>query len=135
MKKPPSPRLSPGKCNHGHALAGGAAEPRRGPRRFSQYGRPVAYPTMQTRLNRLAAKGLVRRNEDRPAVYAAAVAAEEVAAGHLDQWLRAQRGRRVCAAGGASDRRAALAACRNPQTKQLLAEAEKSVRKAKEANP
>jgi BlaI family transcriptional regulator, penicillinase repressor len=59
--------------------------------RFAGYGRPVSYPTMQTRLNRLAAKGMVRRNSDRPAVYAAAVTAEEVGAEHFDRWLHTTR--------------------------------------------
>jgi len=56
-------------------------------RAFGRYGRPVAYPTMQTRLNRLVAKGLVARSPDRPARYRAAVTRERVAAGHLDQLL------------------------------------------------
>jgi BlaI family transcriptional regulator, penicillinase repressor len=55
--------------------------------RFGRYGRPVGYPTMQTRLNRLAAKGLLRRSSDRPAVYVAAVTAEEVGTDQLDHWL------------------------------------------------
>jgi predicted transcriptional regulator len=55
--------------------------------RFADYGRPVSYPTMQTRLNRLAAKRMVRRSSDRPALYAAAISADEVGAEHLDHWL------------------------------------------------
>jgi len=55
--------------------------------RFGSYGQPVGYPTMQTRLNRLAAKGLLRRSDDRPAVYLATVTAEEVGTEHLDRWL------------------------------------------------
>ena len=53
-------------------------------RRFGDYGRPVSFPTMQTRLNRLVAKGVLSRNTDRPALYAAAVTAEQVGATHLD---------------------------------------------------
>jgi predicted transcriptional regulator len=51
--------------------------------RFAAYGRPVSYPTMQTRLNRLAEKGLVARSEDRPARYRAAVSRDQVTVGHL----------------------------------------------------
>jgi predicted transcriptional regulator len=59
--------------------------------RFADYGRPVGYPTMQTRLNRLTAKGMVRRSSDRPALYVAAITAEEVGAEHLDRWLHTTR--------------------------------------------
>jgi predicted transcriptional regulator len=50
---------------------------------FGAYGKPVSYPTMQTRLNRLAKKGLVARSEDRPAHYRAAVSRDQVTVGHL----------------------------------------------------
>jgi BlaI family transcriptional regulator, penicillinase repressor len=59
--------------------------------RFANYGRPVSYPTMQTRLNRLAAKRMVRRSGDRPACYLAAISAEEVGVEHLDRWLHTTR--------------------------------------------
>ena len=59
--------------------------------RFADYGRPVSYPTMQTRLNRLTAKGMVRRSGDRPACYLAAISAEEVGVEHLDRWLHTTR--------------------------------------------
>jgi predicted transcriptional regulator len=51
--------------------------------RFGAYGKPVSYPTMQTRLNRLAEKGLVIRSEDRPARYRGAVSRDQVTVGHL----------------------------------------------------
>ena len=47
--------------------------------------RPTGYTTVQTRLNRLAKKGLVERSPDRPAKYGAAVSPDAVSAGHLDQ--------------------------------------------------
>jgi predicted transcriptional regulator len=50
---------------------------------FGAYGKPVSYPTMQTRLNRLAEKGLVVRSEARPARYRAAVSRDQVTVGHL----------------------------------------------------
>jgi predicted transcriptional regulator len=49
--------------------------------------RPVGYTTVQTRLNRLVQKGVVARGTTRPAKYGAAVAREEVSAGHLDLLL------------------------------------------------
>ena len=53
--------------------------------RFSRYGRKVEYPTMQTRLNRLVVKGFLKRSDDRPAVYGAAIGRDQIGAGHLAQ--------------------------------------------------
>jgi BlaI family transcriptional regulator, penicillinase repressor len=63
--------------------------------RFGQYGRPVAYTTMQTRLNRLSAKGAVRRSAERPARYEAAVKPEEVSGRQIDMLLRRVTGGKV----------------------------------------
>jgi predicted transcriptional regulator len=49
--------------------------------------RSIAYPTVQTRLNRLVAKGIARRTRTVPGKYQAAVASEEVSARHLDLLL------------------------------------------------
>ena len=49
--------------------------------------RAIGYTTVQTRLNRLVEKGVVTRTAERPATYRAAVAAEDVSAGHLDLLL------------------------------------------------
>ena len=46
--------------------------------------RQIGYTTVQTRLNRLVAKGAVTRTRTRPAKYQPAVAPEDVSAGHLD---------------------------------------------------
>jgi len=46
-------------------------------------GRPVGYTTVQTRLNRLVDKKLVRRTSERPARYEAAVTREAVSATDL----------------------------------------------------
>ncbi len=54
---------------------------------FSQFGRPVGYTTMQTRLNRLVEKGAVRRSRRRPAQYEAAVNPDEVGARLIDVLL------------------------------------------------
>ena len=51
--------------------------------RFGRYGREIGYPTMQTRLNRLVVKGVVRRSKQRPATYEAAVEAHEVGVEHV----------------------------------------------------
>lgn len=55
--------------------------------RFADYAAPVAYPTVQTRLNRLVAKGFVGRNDERPAAYAALLSPDQTAAGLLRQLL------------------------------------------------
>lgn len=52
--------------------------------RFGQFGQPVAYTTIQTRLNRVVAKGMVRRSRERPARYEAIVKPEEVSARQMD---------------------------------------------------
>jgi predicted transcriptional regulator len=53
----------------------------------------MGYTTMQTRLNRLAEKGLVARSDKRPASYSAAITQEDVSANHLELLLdRVTRG-------------------------------------------
>ena len=54
---------------------------------FGQFGRPVGYTTMQTRLNRLVEKGAVRRSRRRPAQYEAAANPDEVGARLIDVLL------------------------------------------------
>lgn len=56
-------------------------------KRFDHYGRPVSYPTMQTRLNRLVDKQLVARSDDRPALYRAIATRDQVSLGHLQELL------------------------------------------------
>jgi BlaI family transcriptional regulator, penicillinase repressor len=53
--------------------------------RFAAYGKPVGYPTMQTRLNRLVEKGIVARTAERPATYRATATRDQVTLGHLRQ--------------------------------------------------
>jgi len=50
-------------------------------RRFGHYGRPVRYPTMQTRLNRLVEKQLVARSDRRPALYRSLATRDQVSLG------------------------------------------------------
>jgi BlaI family transcriptional regulator, penicillinase repressor len=47
-------------------------------------GRSVGYTTIQTRLDRLVAKGLATRGQDRPARYRAAVTPAQAAALHME---------------------------------------------------
>ena len=54
---------------------------------FGDFGRPVGYTTVQTRLNRLVEKGAVRRSRRRPAEYEAAVNPDEVGARLIDVLL------------------------------------------------
>lgn len=51
------------------------------------FDREIGYTTVQTRLNRLVDKGLVRKTLERPAHYSAAVRPQAVSAGHLDLLL------------------------------------------------
>jgi len=54
---------------------------------FDGYGGPIAYPTMQTRLNRLVDKGFAAKNDARPAAYRAVLSPTQTAAGLLRQVL------------------------------------------------
>lgn len=47
-------------------------------------GRPIGYTTVQTRLNRLVEKGVVRKSAERPAKYEPAISPDDVSANHLD---------------------------------------------------
>ena len=85
-RKRKTPRLSPGEMEIMAMLwHEGPLGLARAHQAFGRYGRPVGYPTMQTRHNRQVAKGWLRRTGERPAVYEAAVSIAEVSAGHLDQ--------------------------------------------------
>lgn len=46
-------------------------------------GRAAAYTTVQTRLDRLVAKGVASKSAERPAKYTASVTQDEVSRGHL----------------------------------------------------
>jgi predicted transcriptional regulator len=61
----------------------GALTLREAHERFHRFGKPVSYPTMQTRLNRLAEKRILHRSDDRPARYRALVSRKQVTTGHL----------------------------------------------------
>ncbi len=48
------------------------------------FDRPIEYPTVQTRLNRLVEKGLARKSRTRPAKYSSAIEKSQASAGHLN---------------------------------------------------
>ncbi len=59
-------------------------------------GSSAGYTTVQTRLNRLVKKAVVRRSPERPAKYVAAIEPEEVVTGDLNMLLeKVSRGRVV----------------------------------------
>ena len=76
MSKPQPSRLSAGELEvldvlwrHGPVSLSEAHE---------QWGKPIGYTTIQTRLNRLVDKGIVKKSNDRPACYSAAVSRDQV---------------------------------------------------------
>jgi BlaI family transcriptional regulator, penicillinase repressor len=95
---------------------------------FARSARPVGYPTMQTRLNRLVDKGYVRRSDGRPAQYEAAITAEQVSAGHLRQILDAIGGQSLVPLVAHLISHRSLSAVEIDDLKRLLGEAEKSAR-------
>jgi predicted transcriptional regulator len=99
--------------------------------RFSQYGQPVAYTTMQTRLNRLVAKGAIRRSSERPAHYEAVVKPEEVSGRQIDMLLsKVTRGKVVPLISHLISG-SALSRGEIEELKRLIAEAEQSFTKRK----
>ena len=87
--------------------------------------REIGYTTVQTRLNRLADKGLVTRTAERPARYAAAVEQRDVSAGHLDLLLERVSDGHVVPLVAHLVRDRALSAAEIAELKQLIAEAER----------
>ncbi|HVC99490.1 MAG TPA: BlaI/MecI/CopY family transcriptional regulator [Pirellulales bacterium] len=100
--------------------------------RFAAYGRAIGYTTVQTRLNRLVDKRVVHRSKDRPCVYRATAAPEQIGAGHLDLLLeRVSRGNVVPLVAHLVSGRS-LSATELKELKALIAAAE---RRADEASP
>ncbi|MGD9646728.1 MAG: BlaI/MecI/CopY family transcriptional regulator [Pirellulales bacterium] len=97
-------------------------------------GRPLGYTTVQTRLNRLVDKGVVRRSNDRPARYAPVVRADEVGAGHLDLLLERVSGGSVVPLVAHLVRDRDLSPTEIAQLKQLIRDAEQR-RRAEEQQP
>ena len=88
--------------------------------------RPVGYTTVQTRLNRLVAKGVVTRTRSRPAKYRAAVAPEEVSARHLDLLLERVSGGSVVPLVAHLVKDRTLSAAEIDQLRQLVDQAERA---------
>jgi BlaI family penicillinase repressor len=130
MKKPKGPRLSAGEMEILQMLW------RQGSVALSEaqagLGRTIGYTTMQTRLNRLVEKGVVTRSADRPARYTAAVAPEEVSARHLDLLLERVSGGNIVPLVAHLVRDRALSSNEIAELKQLIQEADRQARKAKD---
>jgi predicted transcriptional regulator len=94
-------------------------------------GLPIGYTTVQTRLNRLAAKGLAAKSAGRPAKYSAAVSPADVGRGDLDTLVERVSQGRVTPLVAQLLERNALSAEEIAELKALVAEAErKAVRQA-----
>jgi BlaI family transcriptional regulator, penicillinase repressor len=96
--------------------------------------RPIGYTTVQTRLNRLVDKGVVSRTADRPALYAAVVAPEEVSARHIDLLLERVSDGSVVPLVAHLVRDRALSAEEIAELKELIAVAEQSGEQKRERN-
>ena len=84
-KKRKTPRLSAGELEiMSMVWARGPLTLAEAHQSFGEFGRPVGYTTIQTRLNRLVQKGALRRSRQRPARYEAAVNPNEVGARLID---------------------------------------------------
>ncbi len=87
-------------------------------------GRPIGYTTVQTRLNRLVEKKVVRRSKERPARYEAAVEPSVVGGRHLEMLLKRVSGGSIIplVAHLVADR--SLTPAEIKELKQLVADAE-----------
>ncbi len=95
--------------------------------------REIGYTTVQTRLNRLVDKSLVKRTPDRPARYSAAVAPQEVSARHLDLLVERVTGGSVVPLVAHLVRDRALSAADIAELKQLIAHAERQTCRPKDS--
>lgn len=96
-------------------------------------GRPIGYTTMQTRLNRLVEKRILSRTADRPARYAAAVAAEDVSARHLDLLLERVSDGNIVPLVAHLVRDRVLSPAEIAELKELISQAEQQTGKSKES--
>ena len=87
--------------------------------------RPMGYTTVQTRLNRLVAKGAVARSKDRPARYRAIVGPEDVSARYFDLLLERVSDGSVVPLVAHLMRRGRLSPAEIAQLKRLIAESER----------
>src|SRR5262245_23778271 len=91
----------------------------------------AAYTTVQTRLNRLVDKKFADRSSDRPANYSAAVAREQVSAGHLGLLVERLGGGRIVPLVAQLVADSRLTSEEIVELKELIAAAEKSARAKK----
>jgi BlaI family transcriptional regulator, penicillinase repressor len=87
---------------------------------------PIGYTTVQTRLNRLVAKGIARRSTERPARYEAAVTREQVTAGDLELLIEKVSAGRVVPLVAHLVRDRSLSPEEIAELKELIAEAERA---------
>jgi BlaI family transcriptional regulator, penicillinase repressor len=90
--------------------------------------RPVGYTTVQTRLNRLVAKGVVARGKGRPARYRAIVRPDEVSARYMDLLLERVSGGSVVPLVAHLMKRKRLSPDEIAQLKRLIVESEQANR-------
>lgn len=88
-------------------------------------GRPIGYTTMQTRLNRLVGKGLVKRSNARPALYSANVEPQDVSARYLDLLMERVSGGNVVPLVAHLMKHKSLGKEEIKELKKLIAEAER----------
>ena len=91
-------------------------------------GRPIGYTTVQTRLNRLADKGLVNKSSGRPAKYSAAVSADSIGGHHLDDLVERVAGGKVVPLVAHLVQQRALSKQELDELKELIRSAEKQNR-------
>ncbi len=89
--------------------------------------RPIGYTTVQTKLNRLVDKGLVRRGKTRPARYSAAVKPEEIGSRHLDVLIERVTGGSIVPLVAHLVRDHAISREEMAELKRLIKEAERNI--------
>jgi predicted transcriptional regulator len=96
-----------------------------------ELGLPIGYTTVQTRLNRLVKKRLVRRSQQRPARYSAAVAPDAVSAHDLNLLVERVSGGSVVPLVAHLVRDRSLTVSQIGELKRLLDDAEARLRSKK----
>jgi predicted transcriptional regulator len=97
-------------------------------------GQPIGYTTVQTRLNRLVAKGFVQKSAARPAKYSATLTPDEVRERDLDVLVdRVSEGRVTPLVAHLLDRND-LSVAELKELKQLIQEAEQRAREREQSS-
>lgn len=91
--------------------------------------RQVGYTTVQTRLNRMADKGLVGRSAERPAQYSAAVSRQDVSQEDLQTLVRQVSGGQIVPLVAQLVRDSQLSPAEIQELRQLIDDAERQGRK------